>query len=171
MSRSLVPVLDDDMLDVVVAPPAAAVVAPPAPAPIGADDDVVEFDEPHAAMNAASPVAAAAPPILRPAIFRNRLRSTSSRASCSTTPVLAGPASFVVGSGIGSPEFVRSGLVARRSHLQLRETPRVRSLTHRDPAEQTNGPTAYRGPWQGKLCGERQARAAGRRRRRGGRRD
>src|ERR1700759_1948546 len=116
MSRSLVPVLDDDMLDVVVAPPAAAVVAPPAPAPIGADDDVVEFDEPHAAMNAASPVAAAAPPIPRPAIFRKRFRSTSSRASCSTTPGPGVPLSMV-GSVIESPNSVKSGRVIRRSHL------------------------------------------------------
>jgi hypothetical protein len=36
---------------------------------------------PHAAMNAASPVAAAPVPIVFPAIFRNFLRSTSSRAN------------------------------------------------------------------------------------------
>jgi hypothetical protein len=41
---------------------------------------------PHAAMNAASEVAAAAEPIDLPAIFRKRLRATSSRASSTTAP-------------------------------------------------------------------------------------
>ncbi len=47
-------------------------------------------------MKAASPVAAAPAPIFLPAIFKNRLRSTSSRANCSTTPVAGGCSSVVV---------------------------------------------------------------------------
>ena len=49
-----------------------------------------ELEElPQAAMNAASEVAAAPAPMRRPAMVRNFLRSTSSRASRSTTPVWA----------------------------------------------------------------------------------
>jgi hypothetical protein len=57
-----------------VAAGVATVVEPPA---------VLELLElpPQAAMNAANPVAAAPVPIVLPAIFRNFLRSTSSRAN------------------------------------------------------------------------------------------
>src|SRR5579875_3413603 len=67
-----------------------------------AELDVPE-ELPQAAMNAASPVAAAPAPIRLPAIFRNRLRWTSSPASCSTTPVVCRSHSLVVVSVIRSP--------------------------------------------------------------------
>src|SRR5579884_2663699 len=59
---------------------------------------------PHAAMNAASPVAAAPAPIVFPAILRNFLRSTSSRASSCTAPPV-GCVSVLVGSLIAPPSF------------------------------------------------------------------
>ena len=65
--------------------------------------DELDEDEPHAAMNAASPVAAAPVPILAPAIFRNFLRSTSSRASASTAPICGLRSSVVSDIDIGSP--------------------------------------------------------------------
>src|SRR5579859_5606515 len=79
-----------------------------APVDAGAPDELVEeeFWEllPHAAMNAASPVAAAPAPILFPAILRNFLRSTSSRASSCTAPPV-GCVSVLVGSLIAPPSF------------------------------------------------------------------
>ncbi|MDQ2896649.1 MAG: hypothetical protein M3Y09_13560, partial [Actinomycetota bacterium] len=65
-------------------------------------DALEELDEldPHAATNAANDVAAAPAPNRLPAIFKNRLRSTSSRASSSTAPAARGaslllPVSFM----------------------------------------------------------------------------
>src|ERR1700729_3646125 len=115
MPRSPVALLDDDIE--VVVPPAAAL-DEVAPAPPDAPEVEPELAEPHAAMNAASPVAAAAPPMVRPAIFRKRLRSTSSRASCSTTPGPAGRVgtSSLMGSVIGCPHSLVSGPVVRWSH-------------------------------------------------------
>src|SRR5579875_1942572 len=67
-----------------------------------AELDVPE-ELPQAAMNAANPVAAAPAPIRLPAIFKNRLRLTSSPASCSTTPTVCRSHSLVVVSVIRSP--------------------------------------------------------------------
>src|SRR5581483_6696660 len=54
-------------------------------APPAEEDELLELP-PHAAMNVASPVAATPAPIDLPAIFKNFLRSTSSRANCSIAP-------------------------------------------------------------------------------------
>src|SRR5579875_1955238 len=80
--------------------------------------------EPQAAMKAANPVAAAPLPIVLPAILRNRLRSTSSRASCRTTP--SWPGSLVgVASFITSPSWGVDGSTASRGALDHRPAPVV----------------------------------------------
>src|SRR5579859_3340909 len=80
------------------------------PVDAGAPDELVDEEllelPPHAAMNAASPVAAAPAPIVFPAILRNFLRSTSSRASSCTAPPV-GCVSVLVGSLIAPPSFAR----------------------------------------------------------------
>src|ERR1700684_4332813 len=73
------------------------------------------FEElPPAAMKAASELAAAAEPTPLPAIFRNRLRATSSRASSCTAPSVVGVGSVI------SPAFLENdrGLVPRLPHLR-----------------------------------------------------
>jgi hypothetical protein len=60
-----------------------------APVPAGAEfaamEELLELP-PHAAIKAASPLAAAAAPIVLPAMRKNRLRSKSSRANSITAP-------------------------------------------------------------------------------------
>src|ERR1700761_7446532 len=104
---------------------------PPAPAPDPLADELAmleDFDDerPQAAMNAANPVAAAPAPMRLPAILRNFLRSTSSRASCSTTPVWTRSSSVRGGSVITSPWW--SGCV-RPDALGIRLRPESRSLS------------------------------------------